>query len=68
MLKKIIKGLEVFEKYNKTQYPFRLNHDAIIITNIKENDLSDKEIEIVNECGFVWNDDFKAYALEDGIT
>lgn len=68
MLEKVILALEVFKKYNQKEYPFRLSYDAIIITEVKEDELTDQEVLIVNEGGFYWSEEFKGWANNESIT
>lgn len=59
---KLIEALQIFGKYNKTNYPTSCEHDILMIMDIEENTMASTDKEKVCELGFHWNDEYSCWA------
>lgn len=53
MLSKLIEALNIFLKYGDPDFPTHCEHDVMIICGIGPKDVSEEDIENLNDLGFV---------------
>ena len=52
----LIKALQIFLKYGDPAYPTDCRHDEMSIAEITKEQVSDEDVEALEELGFFWSD------------
>ena len=56
-MKDLIEALTVFLKYKNEEWPTHCEHDVMMIAEVKKQEVSDEDLERLEELGFNWDPD-----------
>ena len=57
----LIEALQIFQKYKNAKRPTNCEHDELMIMDVEESEVSDKDKERLDELGFFWSDEYDCY-------
>jgi hypothetical protein len=57
----LIKALTIFMKYSNESYPTHCEHEIMMITKVTQEEVSEEDIEILDDLGFRWNSEYDCF-------
>lgn len=57
----LIKALLIFSKYTQEEYPTSCTHDTLYICGVDKDNVSEEDIEELDNLGFFWSDDAQTF-------
>lgn len=57
----LIKALQIFLKYKNNRYPTHCEHDIMMIAGIEEKDVSEEDINKLNDLSFRYNSEYNCW-------
>jgi len=60
-MKDLIEALQIFLKYADEEWPTNCSHDELTIMGVDKKDVSDADVDRLEELGFNWSDEDDGY-------